>query len=44
MKEICVMQNADGRIEMFASSNDNGLYHVWQTAPNNGWSDWGFLT
>ena len=35
-----VAQNADGRIEVFCRGADNGLYHIWQTAPNNGWSDW----
>ena len=38
-----VGRNADGRLEVFARGTDNALYHIWQTAPNNGWSDWGGL-
>lgn len=33
-----VAQNADGRLEVFLRGNDTNLYHLWQTAPNNGWS------
>lgn len=32
--------NSDGRIEVFTTGEDGGIYHVWQTAPNNGWSSW----
>jgi hypothetical protein len=35
-----VGRNADGRLEVFACTDDNALWHIWQTAPNNGWSDW----
>jgi hypothetical protein len=35
-----VAQNADGRIEVFCRGSDFQLYHIWQTAPNNGWSEW----
>ena len=35
-----VSNNADGRLEVFARGTDNALYHVWQTAPSNGWSGW----
>ena len=41
-----VASNADGRLELFVASNDgvdpdnNEIWHVWQTAPNNGWSAW----
>ena len=31
---------ASGRLEVFARGSDNALWHVWQTAPNNGWSNW----
>jgi hypothetical protein len=41
---MLVAANADGRLELFASAavdDDHGdLWHVWQTAPNNGWSTW----
>jgi hypothetical protein len=35
-----VASNLDGRLEVFASGTDNALWHIWQTAPNNGWSAW----
>jgi acylphosphatase len=42
--EICsVDQNADGRLEVFAVGTDNALWHIWQTAPNGGWSGWASL-
>ena len=37
---MCATNNADGRIEVFARGTDHALWHIWQTAPNNGWSDW----
>jgi hypothetical protein len=45
--QLAVAAAADGRLELFAiggsqadPTKDNVLYHIWQTAPNNGWSDW----
>jgi hypothetical protein len=35
-----VFPNADGRFEVFARGLDNALWHIWQTASNNGWSGW----
>ena len=35
-----VVANADGRLELFATGNDGGVYHAWQTAPNGIWSGW----
>jgi Common central domain of tyrosinase len=35
--------NADGRLEVFARGDDNAVWHIWQTAPNNGWSAWASL-
>jgi hypothetical protein len=32
-----VIQNEDGRIEVFALSPDNRVWHTWQISPNNGW-------
>ncbi|HEX8651392.1 MAG TPA: matrixin family metalloprotease [Pyrinomonadaceae bacterium] len=34
------INNQDGRLEVFAKGTDNALWHIWQTAPNNGWSGW----
>ena len=31
---------AVGRMEIFARGSDKAVYHMWQTAPNNGWSGW----
>ena len=33
-----VVTNTDGRLEVFARGTDDALWHIWQTAPNNGWS------
>jgi hypothetical protein len=39
--ELCgVQQNQDGRLEAFAVGTDNGLWHIWETTPNGGWSGW----
>jgi hypothetical protein len=35
-----VGKNADERLELFMLGADGALYHVWQQAPNSGWSDW----
>jgi galactose oxidase-like protein len=33
--------NADGRLEIFIRGTDNGLHHIWQTAPSGStWSAW----
>jgi hypothetical protein len=40
-KSPVVARNADGRLEVFAvTPTPHVLWHIWQTAPNNGWSDW----
>ncbi len=33
-----VVNNADGRLEVFLLGNDQNIWHIWQTSPNNGWS------
>jgi hypothetical protein len=40
-----VAPNADGRLEVFCvgqntAGDDTALWHLWQTAPSNGWSEW----
>ena len=39
-----VAQNADGRLEVFVyhwtDVNTTRVQHIWQTAPNSGWSKW----
>lgn len=36
--------NADGRLELFGLAKDGQdqveIWHIWQTAPNNGWASW----
>jgi len=29
-----------GRLEIFARGSDQAVWHIWQTAPSNGWSGW----
>ena len=31
---------ADGRLELFAFAVDSNLWHIYQTAPSNGWTGW----
>jgi acylphosphatase len=38
-----VGNNADGRIEVFVTGTDGGIYHIWQTSPSNGWGTWAQL-
>jgi len=38
-----VINNQDGRLEVFVQAADGNVWHVWQTAPNNGWSSWSSL-
>lgn len=35
-----VVENANGRLEVFARGFNRDLIHIWQTAPSNGWSVW----
>ncbi|HEX6478627.1 MAG TPA: hypothetical protein VF043_07270, partial [Ktedonobacteraceae bacterium] len=37
---LCLAPGQDGRLELFAIGNDGALWHIWQTAVNNGWSNW----
>lgn len=41
--DVGACNNADGRIELFTVGENEQLSHIWQTAPNNGWSTWGSL-
>jgi kumamolisin len=38
-----VISNQDGRLEVFVLANDQAVWHIWQTAPNSGWSGWASL-
>jgi hypothetical protein len=35
-----VAPSADGRLELFVVGTDGALWHMWQKAPNNVWSQW----
>src|SRR6266566_3849801 len=35
-----ISSSADGRLELFATGKDGALWHLEQTAVNNGWSNW----
>lgn len=35
-----VIANSDGHLEAFVRGSDNALWHIAQTAPDAGWSDW----
>src|SRR5262249_12511913 len=37
---LSVATNADGRLEAFAGVLNGDVWHIWQTAPNAGWSSW----
>ena len=39
----CVATNADGHLEVFVLGTDNNIWHIWQLAPNSGWSGWSQL-
>lgn len=35
-----VAASADGRLELFVPGADQQLWHIWQTSPSGGWSQW----
>lgn len=35
-----VQQHVDGRLDVFVTADDGAVWHVRQTAANNGWSGW----
>ena len=35
-------KNADGTLEVFVIGSDTSLYHIWQTSPGGGWTNWGY--
>ena len=38
LRELDVVSNADGRLEVFGVAPDDTIWFTWQTAPNNGWA------
>jgi hypothetical protein len=41
--QFAVGRNQDGRQEVFAVGSDGSVWQIWQTAPNDGWSNWARL-
>ena len=39
-EQFTVGRNQDGRQEVFVVGSDRNAWQIFQTAPNNGWSDW----
>jgi len=39
LQQLLVVPNQDGRLEHFYTNRNDALYHRWQLAPNDGWSD-----
>ncbi len=39
VSNVAIQNNLDGRLEVFAVGTDNALWHIWQTAPSNGWAN-----
>jgi len=37
---LAAVCNADGRLSVFARFSDASIWHITQTAPNNGWGAW----
>ena len=37
---LTLISNEDGRLELFAKTNENEIYHKWQSAKSAGWTDW----
>jgi hypothetical protein len=45
-RKVAVARNADGRLELFYTADDSdrgSIHHLWQDAPNGGWSGPGQL-
>jgi len=43
IRQIAVGRNQDGRLEVFCVRGDHTVAHLWQVAPNSGWSGWNSL-
>ena len=39
-----MVQNLDGRLEVFVLGADGAIWHIWQNAPNGTWSNWASLS
>jgi hypothetical protein len=37
---LALMQNQDGRLEVFTLAGDSAVWHAWQTVPGEEWTGW----
>jgi hypothetical protein len=48
LRDWVVIQNEDGRLEVFAAGKESEgidkIWHIWQDVPNGGWSQWSLLS
>lgn len=40
LRQAAIAPNSEGRLELFVLGDDKALWHIWQIAPNGGWSNW----
>ena len=40
LRQAAIAPNSQGRLELFVLGEDKALWHIWQVAPNGGWSNW----
>ncbi len=40
LRQPVIAPNSQGRLELFVLGDDKALWHIWQVAPNGGWSNW----
>ena len=40
LRQAVIAPNSQGRLELFVLGDDKALWHIWQVAPNGGWSNW----
>ncbi|QDX91498.1 hypothetical protein EEL30_03365 [Brevibacillus laterosporus] len=36
-------RRSSSRLDVFARGGDQALWHIWQVAPSDGWSNWASL-
>lgn len=43
LDSFTVAANGDGRLEIVALGTDSSVFHIWETSPGGGWSQWASL-
>src|SRR2546422_11731882 len=41
--DLTAAANADGRLEVFLLTTDQGIWHNWQVVPSGAWAGWSLL-